>query len=369
MATSYGALIAKRVAGVFLAIALAVSFMPLTAWAQTAQVEEPAAQEAVASDADAGLVAQANVAQGHFGTCNWRLESSGRLVIEPDGSASGGDLGDIHYNFHSGVVSGAAESNAPWYPRRDSITSVYIAPGVRGNNTMTGLFYNCKNLTNVNIANLDTSKVRYAGGMFDGCTSLASFTMPNFNFNNVTDIKYMFYGCTGLKSLDLRYIDTSKVVVMDRMFYGCSALTSLNLSGFKTTAAKQMFEMFRGCSSLTDLDLSAFKTDSLTNMRDMFYGCSSVKSIDISGFRVSTGCDRGSSLFYGCPALERVSVGDGWTFQGSGGLGTSLPTGNLALWCHLQDLHRSPDCRRAKQHGRRVREVSSFHTGSHHQLW
>lgn len=113
MATSYGALIAKRVAGVFLAIALAVSFMPLTAWAQTAQVEEPAAQEAVASDADAGLVAQANVAQGHFGTCNWRLESSGRLVIEPDGSASGGDLGDIHYNFHSGVVSGAAESERP----------------------------------------------------------------------------------------------------------------------------------------------------------------------------------------------------------------------------------------------------------------
>lgn len=356
MATSYGALIAKRVAGVFLAIALAVSFMPLTAWAQPAQVEEPAAQEAVASDADAGLVAQdINIAQGTSGTCVWRIESSGRLVIEPNNSASGGDLGDIHYNFHSGVVSGAAESNAPWYPRRDSITSVYIAPGVRGNNTMTGLFYNCKNLTNVNIANLDTSKVRYAGGMFDGCTSLASFTMPNFNFNNVTDIKYMFYGCTGLKSLDLRYIDTSKVVVMDRMFYGCSALTSLNLSGFKTTAAKQMFEMFRGCSSLasvdvsgfdtknvtemwnmfrdcsslTDLDLSAFKTDSLTNMRDMFYGCSSVKSIDISGFRVSTGCDRGASLFYGCPALERVSVGDGWTFQGSGGLGTSLPT---ATW-------------------------------------
>ena len=357
MATSYGALIARRIAGVFLALALAVSFMPLTALAQPAvEPEEAVAQEAVqeASDADAGLVAQANIAQGTVGACHWRIEQSGRLVIEPM-SNTNGELGDIHYDFRTSVVVGSNRSNAPWYPRRDDITSVYIAPGVKGSQMMTGLFFDCKNLTRVDIANLDTSMVRYVGGMFDGCTSLTSFTMPNFNFNNVTDMKHMFYGCTSLKSLDMRYIDTSKVVIMDRMFYGCSALTSLNLSGFKTTSAKNMYEMFRGCSaltlidvssfdtknvtdmwnmfrdcaSLTSLDLSNFKTESLNNMRDMFYGCSAVKSIDISNFRVSTGTDRGSSLFYGCPALERVSVGDGWTFKGDKGLGTSLPT---ATW-------------------------------------
>lgn len=360
MATSYGALIARRIAGVFLALALAVSFMPLTALAQPAdEAQEAVTQEAAqeASDADAGLVAQApdiNIAQGTVGECKWRIEKSGRLVIEPMQNTNG-ELGNIHYDFRSSAATGGNPSNAPWYPRRDAIKSVYIAPGVKGSQMMTGLFFDCKNLTSVDIAHLDTANVRYVGGMFDGCTSLASFTMPNFNFNNVTDMKHMFYGCTALKSLDMRYIDTSKVVIMDRMFYGCSALTSLNLSGFKTTSAKGMSEMFRGCSaltsidvsgfdtknvtdmwnmfrdckSLTSLDLSSFKTDSLTKMRDMFYGCAAVKSIDISNFRVSTGCDRAASLFYGCPALERVSVGAGWTFKGDHGLGTSLPT---ATW-------------------------------------
>lgn len=358
MATSYGALIAKRVAGVFLAIALAVSFMPLTAWAQPAQVEEPAAQEAVpqqaaqeASDADAGLVAQADIAQGTVGECKWRIESSGRLVIEP---SVGSSLGTIRYNPDSVVVD-SQRSNAPWYPARDRITSVYIAPGVKGSERMSGLFYGLRNLTSFDITRLDTSGVRYIDGMFEGCSSLTSVTVPNLLLTSTTDMKRFFKDCTSLRTIDLRYIDTSKVVIMDAMFSGCSALTSINFDGFKTTSAKNMYEMFRGCTSLpsvnlsgfdtkgvvdmwnmfrdckslTSLDLSSFRTDSLNNMRDMFYGCSAIKSIDISNFRVSTGTDRGSSLFYGCPALERVSVGDGWTFQGSGGLGTSLPT---ATW-------------------------------------
>lgn len=354
MATSYGALIAKRIAGVFLALALAVSFMPLTAFAQPSDepgeaVAQQAAQEA--SDADAGLVAQADIAQGTVGECKWRIESSGRLVIEP---SVGSSLGTIRYNPDSVVVD-SQRSNAPWYPARDRITSVYIAPGVKGSERMSGLFYGLRNLTSFDITRLDTSGVRYIDGMFEGCSSLTSVTMPNLLLTSTTDMKRFFKDCTSLRTIDLRYIDTSKVVIMDAMFSGCSALTSINFDGFKTTSAKNMYEMFRGCTSLpsvnlsgfdtkgvvdmwnmfrdckslTSLDLSSFRTDSLNNMRDMFYGCSAIKSIDISNFRVSTGTDRGSSLFYGCPALERVSVGDTWTFRGDNGLGTSLPT---ATW-------------------------------------
>ena len=41
-------------------------------------------------------------------------------------------------------------------------------------------------------------------GMFWGCSSLKELNLINFNTNNVTDMSYMFYGCSDELKLKIR---------------------------------------------------------------------------------------------------------------------------------------------------------------------
>ena len=59
-------------------------------------------------------------------------------------------------------------------------------------------------------------------GMFYGCSSLKELNLNNFNTNNVTDMSYMFYGCSSLKELNLNNFITNNVTDVSYMFVGCS---------------------------------------------------------------------------------------------------------------------------------------------------
>ena len=83
-----------------------------------------------------------------------------------------------------------------------------------------------------------------AYGMFEKCYELTDIDLAPLNTSNVTDMSYMFYDCFGLTSLDLTPLDTQKVANMEDMFAGCSGLTSLNLSTLDTQNVTNMGEMF-----------------------------------------------------------------------------------------------------------------------------
>ena len=59
-------------------------------------------------------------------------------------------------------------------------------------------------------------------GMFYECSSLKELNLNNFNTNNVTNMSWMFYGCSSLKELNLYNFNTNNVTSMEGMFYGCS---------------------------------------------------------------------------------------------------------------------------------------------------
>ena len=126
-------------------------------------------------------------------------------------------------------------------------------------------------------------------GMFYECYQLTSLNLSNFDTSNVTNMYGMFASCSGLTSLDLSNFDTSKVTNMGAMFDSCSGLTSLDLSNFNTSNVTNMYAMFTFCSGLTSLNLSNFDTSKVTNMRDMFYRCSALKTLDYSltGFKAN----------------------------------------------------------------------------------
>ncbi|MBR4462806.1 MAG: BspA family leucine-rich repeat surface protein [Erysipelotrichaceae bacterium] len=139
---------------------------------------------------------------------------------------------DIYNNTYTGIVYTGIEtanfeesSQVPWLSDPGSIGSSYVAPVQIISPISTAFwFYNCSNMTSVDLSGLDTS--------------------------NATYMHCMFYGCSSLTSLDLSNFSTSDVIYMDSLFSGCSSLTSIDLSSFDTSAATNMADMFKDCSAL-----------------------------------------------------------------------------------------------------------------------
>ena len=172
---------------------------------------------------------------------------------------------------------------------------------------MSFMFWNCKNLSSLDLTNFNTTKVENMSGMFHSCQKLSSLTLSeSFNTANVTDMSNMFSYCNMLEKLNLSNFNTTKVEDMSYMFYMCQKLPELNLSNFKTEKVKNMKYMFSYCNKLEKLDLSNFNTTKVKNMSGMFSGCSMLQTIYVSDNFVVTGItneDYKKDMFTGCKAL------------------------------------------------------------------
>ena len=172
---------------------------------------------------------------------------------------------------------------------------------------MFDMFYNCPNLSKLDLSSFDTSNVTDMSCMFLGCSNLTKLDVSKFNTSKVTDMNSMFDGCSSLSKLDVSNFDTSKVTSMRSMFDGCSSLSELDVSKFNTGQVTDMNSMFDGCSSLSELDVSNFDTSKVTGMRDMFYSCSNLTSLDLSNFDTSKVTDM-QDMFYGCSSLTQLNL-------------------------------------------------------------
>ena len=219
---------------------------------------------------------------------------------------------------------GRAYNSWPWYRQRSAITSVVTNGNVVLQGFLTGMFYECSNLTSLDVPGFDMSNVTSMMQMFSDCSSLTSLDLSGFDTSNVRDMHQMLNGCSSLTSLNLSGFDTSNVIYMNSMFSGCGNLTSLDLSGFKTSNVTDMSYMFRSCSKLTSLDLSGFDTSGVTDMYEMFAWCTSLTSMDVSGWDTSQ-VTRMSMMFDNCRSLYSVTLGENNPFKGKTTT-TTLPT-------------------------------------------
>ena len=173
---------------------------------------------------------------------------------------------------------------------------------------MSFMFWNCKNLSSLDLTNFNTTKVENMSGMFSSCQKLSSLTLSeSFNTANVTDMSNMFSYCNMLEKLNLSNFNTTKVEDMSYMFYMCQKLTELNLSNFKTEKVKKMSYMFSYCNMLEKLDLSNFNTAEVTNMSGMFYGCYKLPSLNLSNFNTAKVTNM-SQMFYTCKELPSLDL-------------------------------------------------------------
>ena len=73
----------------------------------------------------------------------------------------------------------------------------------------------------------------------------------------LTNCAYMFYNCKNIIDIDFSKFDTKNVIDMKYMF-GCISLKTLNLSSFNTKNVKDMSNMFYKCYFLKTINLSSF---------------------------------------------------------------------------------------------------------------
>ena len=105
--------------------------------------------------------------------------------------------------------------------------------------TMEDMFCFCGKLKNIiGIENLDVSNVEYANNMFYECKNLVELDLTNWNPISLEYASYMFYGCSNLKIIK-------------------------NIENWQLPNIKDVYHMFSYCTKL-DVDLSNWD---LTNIK------------------------------------------------------------------------------------------------------
>lgn len=172
-----------------------------------------------------------------------------------------------------------------------------------------------RDLTYVDISNLDVSKVWRTAMMFSNCTSVQTIVLPKN-----ADLEYtanMFDGCgnlTNIVNIDNMIMKHCLHAVW--MFSGCSKLGNIDVSDWemnmRNLAGWSCAGIFNGCSSMTYFDVSKWNTSTWTALNSMFAG-TSIESIDLSGWVSAKNSYDGKnhtlnlrSMFSGCSKLKQV---------------------------------------------------------------
>ncbi len=238
----------------------------------------------------AKMTSDNDIASGTINNVAWVINADGKLIVVGTGEFLNGEY-------------------APWHDNRYSIKSAEI--NLNSAVSTSRMFYDCTNLSKIDLSGLDTTNVTNMSEMFYGCNGygLTNLDISNFDTTNVTDMSGMFYGCRSytLTSLDVSNFDTTNVTDMSEMFRDCYYLTSLDVSNFDTTNVTDMSEMFRDCSYLTSLDVSNFDTANVADMSGMFHSCRNLTSLDVSNFDTTNVTDM-NYMFEGCESLTSLDV-------------------------------------------------------------
>ena len=225
-------------------------------------------------------------------------------------------------NVHFGYIFGTSVPS--------SLKTVVITGG-----TSIGewAFYNCSNLTSVEIGSGVTS---IGGSAFSGCTALTSIVIGS-GVTSIGDGAFLY--CTSLKSIEvdknnqnyksiegnlyskdgktlIRYaigkkdasftIPEEVISIGEYAFYHCSNLTSIEIPEEVTSIG---YCAFGWCESLGSIEIP----NSVTSIGDSaFYYCTSLESIEIPNSVTSIG---GEAFFY-CTSLTSIEVGSGVTSIG-----------------------------------------------------
>lgn len=121
-----------------------------------------------------------------------------------------------------------------------------------------------KKVISINKWKINTSKVTNTSNMFYQCNNITTLDLSGFDVSNVTDISQMFTGCSKLTTLDLMGWDTSKVSSVSNLFVSCNKLNKIYLSsGFFNSTSLTSYS-FGALENWTDTESLAMFVEAIT---------------------------------------------------------------------------------------------------------
>ena len=117
----------------------------------------------------------------------------------------------------------------------------------------------------------DNIVINSTKGMFFNCAEITEIDMTKFDTSLVTDMSFMFGDCRSLEYLNVSNLNTARVKTFKNMFYNCISLTSLNLESFSNPSAISLVRMFYNCKNLEYINIKNFEERENMNIDEMFY--------------------------------------------------------------------------------------------------
>ena len=270
--------------------------------------------------------------------------------------ASKETLGENEYELNSG-------KNLPeWVKHTFSITKVVFDTSFANARPTSCYkwFFWCEKLNQVEgIKNLNTKEVTDMADMFYECRDLSSLDVSGFNTEKVTDMSGMFYECISLKLLDVAKFNTANVKSMSNMFYRCYNLDLLNVTNFNTANVTNMQGMFYSCPALTTIYASdKFVTGQVTDGSNMFSNC-----INLKGFiDCKNNSDKTDHTYanYKTGYFTKLVGKNG--DEKIGATGETLTAENLALDDNKDFVAYEPFAAKAASYSRKMKEGTTWAT-------
>ncbi|MDD7028636.1 MAG: BspA family leucine-rich repeat surface protein, partial [Prevotellaceae bacterium] len=252
-----------------------------------------------------------------------------------------------------------------WFTDCSALTDIQ---GIQNLNTtevtnMGGMFYNCSNLTSLDLSGFDTQRVSEMNSMFFGCSKLTTiFVSDKFVVENVTQSDNMFSFCdklsgaisydyqktnkeyancttgyftniedkdyfmhhavynSGAKSLTFKYGNKNRVADGITTYElntgntepGWKEKTDIEVvtfeESFKDARPESCHAWLKGLSSLSAINnIEYLNTEECTDMAEMFSGCSTITKLDLRTFDTRKVTDM-SAMFSGCGSLTKIDV-------------------------------------------------------------
>lgn len=136
------------------------------------------------------------------------------------------------------------------------------------------MFYECCNLKEIGkISGWNTSNAFDMSFMFYNCCELTEIDISNWDFISATKLNNMFHNCSSLKTIIFKEnINTSKVEDMSFMLANCCNLEKdlTALCNWNTKNVLYMNNMFQNCTNIREsFDVSKWDMDNVKEFKQM----------------------------------------------------------------------------------------------------
>ena len=170
------------------------------------------------------------------------------------------------------------------------------------------MFYEIKNVIEIDLSKFDASNVKTMNKMFRGCTNLKKIIFGNINTSLVENMEDLFYYCQNLITIDNLNFDTLSVKSMSRMFANCESILSINAE-FNPQKVENMYDMFAYCYKVVTINLPNFRITESKKNQGMFYKNYKLKYINLPNFEVNSSSITTISLaFYDCLSIVFINL-------------------------------------------------------------